>query len=96
MRLPSCALRSCWRAAPTSYISYKWLYSHLAPDPFQPSFYLACQVCGFSLKPDGFFSCNPAIDLPPSRDTASREQLAEGGGGGGSAAAGTCCIKSKL
>lgn len=54
------------------------------------------EVCGFSLKPDGFFSCNPAIDLPPSRDTASREQLAEGGGGGGSAAAGTCCIKSKL
>ncbi|GIL76587.1 hypothetical protein Vretifemale_6087, partial [Volvox reticuliferus] len=33
------------------------------------------EVCGFSLKPDGFFAGNPAVDLPPCRDQASTEQL---------------------
>ncbi|GLI66897.1 hypothetical protein VaNZ11_010924 [Volvox africanus] len=33
------------------------------------------EVCGFSLKPDGFFACNPAVDLPPCRDPVSTEQL---------------------
>eukprot|EP00172_Hildenbrandia_rubra_P001015 Plantae.Rhodophyta-Hildenbrandia_rubra.ctg16062.p1 GENE.Plantae.Rhodophyta-Hildenbrandia_rubra.ctg16062~~Plantae.Rhodophyta-Hildenbrandia_rubra.ctg16062.p1 ORF type:complete len:673 (-),score=115.48 Plantae.Rhodophyta-Hildenbrandia_rubra.ctg16062:3524-5542(-) len=30
------------------------------------------EVTGFSLKPDGFFSANPAIDIPPAQSTASK------------------------
>ena len=33
---------------------------------------MPCEVTGFTLKPDGFFSGNPAIDLPPVVDEASR------------------------
>ncbi|PNH03386.1 Primary amine oxidase, partial [Tetrabaena socialis] len=52
------------------------------------------EVCGFSLKPDGFFAGNPAVDLPRTRDPASRE---DGGGCcGGGAAAPACLPKSKM
>jgi primary-amine oxidase len=27
------------------------------------------------MKPDGFFAGNPTVDLPPSRDLASKEEL---------------------
>ncbi|KAG2422471.1 hypothetical protein HXX76_015995 [Chlamydomonas incerta] len=57
------------------------------------------EVCGFSLKPDGFFAGNPAVDLPPATDPASREELGGGGGAaGGTAGGGACCAlpKSKL
>eukprot|EP00198_Chlamydomonas_reinhardtii_P010994 XP_001700331.1 copper amine oxidase [Chlamydomonas reinhardtii] len=51
------------------------------------------EVCGFSLKPDGFFAGNPAVDLPPSRDPASKEEMGRAGGAGG----GCCALpKSKL
>ncbi len=52
------------------------------------------EVCGFALRPDGFFAGNPAVDLPPSKDPASREEVA-GAAGAGAAA---CCAmpKSKL
>ncbi|GFR44735.1 hypothetical protein Agub_g6063 [Astrephomene gubernaculifera] len=53
------------------------------------------EVCGFSLKPDGFFAANPAIDLPPTRDTASREESAQGAEHQqqqqGVAGGGSCC-----
>lgn len=45
---------------------------------------MPCEVTGFSLKPDNFFSGNPAIDLPPD-DTASGSTLA------GRTNGGTCC-----
>ncbi|KAG2486353.1 hypothetical protein HYH03_014934 [Edaphochlamys debaryana] len=47
------------------------------------------EVCGFTLKPDGFFTANPAVDIPRTRDAASREE----GAGAGAA----CCVApSKL
>jgi primary-amine oxidase len=33
---------------------------------------MPCEVTGFTLKPDNFFSGNPAIDLAPERNVASR------------------------
>ncbi|KXZ42493.1 hypothetical protein GPECTOR_141g691 [Gonium pectorale] len=52
-------------------------------------------VCGFSLKPDGFFAANPALDLPPEKDPASREEGAVGQPPQPGAAA--CCVaQSKL
>jgi primary-amine oxidase len=32
------------------------------------------ETAGFALKPSGFFADNPAIDLPPERNSASRDQ----------------------
>lgn len=32
---------------------------------------MPCESVGFSLKPDGFFLGNPALDLPPDRDVRS-------------------------
>jgi len=32
---------------------------------------MPCEVTGFTLKPDGFFGGNPAINLPPSKNEAS-------------------------
>ena len=33
---------------------------------------MPCEITGFTLKPDNFFSGNPAIDLPPEKNCASR------------------------
>jgi primary-amine oxidase len=33
------------------------------------------ETVGFQLKPFGFFAWNPALDLPPERNAASREEL---------------------
>jgi primary-amine oxidase len=33
---------------------------------------MPCEVTGFTLKPDNFFSGNPATDLPPEKNCASR------------------------
>jgi primary-amine oxidase len=33
---------------------------------------MPCEVTGFTLKPDNFFSGNPAIDIPPDKNCASR------------------------
>lgn len=32
---------------------------------------MPCEITGFTLKPDGFFSGNPAIDLPPKKNEKS-------------------------
>jgi primary-amine oxidase len=42
---------------------------------------MPCESTGFTLKPDGFFSGNPTIDLPP--ETNEKSELATG-----------CCSKS--
>jgi primary-amine oxidase len=34
---------------------------------------MPCEVIGFTLKPSGFFSRNPGVDLPPETNQASRE-----------------------
>ena len=39
----------------------------LADFPVMP-----CEVTGFTLKPDGFFAGNPAIDLPPDTNKESK------------------------
>eukprot|EP00798_Chlamydomonas_sp_ICE-L_P020186 gene20186-26925_t len=31
------------------------------------------EVCGFMLKPYGFFTANPGLDVPPSKNVASKE-----------------------
>jgi primary-amine oxidase len=56
------------------------------------------EVTGFSLKPDNFFSGNPAIDVPPEVNEASR--LADGcrgcgGGGGGNRSDTDSCEEKK-
>lgn len=33
---------------------------------------MPCEITGFTLKPDGFFEGNPAIDLPPETNKASK------------------------
>jgi primary-amine oxidase len=33
---------------------------------------MPCEVTGFTLKPDGFFEGNPAVDLPPETNKASK------------------------
>mmetsp|Transcript_44446 Transcript_44446/g.96647 ORF Transcript_44446/g.96647 Transcript_44446/m.96647 type:complete len:678 (-) Transcript_44446:296-2329(-) len=33
---------------------------------------MPCEMTGFSIKPDNFFSGNPAIDLPPEKNAASK------------------------
>jgi primary-amine oxidase len=30
------------------------------------------EITGFTFKPDNFFEGNPAVDLPPERNAASR------------------------
>lgn len=45
---------------------------------------MPCESVGFSLKPDGFFLGNPALDLPPERDARSVQV-------GNGAACGTAC-----
>lgn len=47
---------------------------------------MPCEYIGFHLKPFGFFPTNPAMDLPPGRNAASREVLASG----------ACCAVAKL
>jgi primary-amine oxidase len=34
---------------------------------------------GFMLKPNGFFAENPAMDLPPDRNRASKDQRGSDG-----------------
>ena len=36
------------------------------------------EYVGFSLKPNGFFAENPAMDLPPDRNAASRDNREQG------------------
>jgi primary-amine oxidase len=43
-------------------------------------------TCGFKLRPAGFFDANPAIDLPPDTNKASRRA-----GSHGAAPASSCC-----
>ncbi len=47
---------------------------------------MACEYAGFMLKPNGFFSANPAMDLPPDKNTASKLASDPSGGDGGN-----CC-----
>ena len=35
---------------------------------------MPCESCGFMLKPDGFFTGNPGIDLPPDVSKGSKEE----------------------
>ncbi|MFM2423262.1 MAG: tyramine oxidase [Pseudomonadota bacterium] len=44
---------------------------------------MAVEYAGFTLKPNGFFSSNPAMDLPPDKNAASKT-----GAGGGDT---SCC-----
>jgi primary-amine oxidase len=46
---------------------------------------MACEYAGFMLKPNGFFSANPAMDLPPDKNAASKRASEPAAGGGG------CC-----
>ncbi len=46
---------------------------------------MACEYAGFSLKPNGFFSANPAMDLPPDVNAASKRASDPDDGGG------SCC-----
>jgi hypothetical protein len=39
------------------------------------------EYAGFTLKPNGFFAENPAMDIPPDRNTASKDDRG----------AGSCC-----
>ena len=48
------------------------------------------ETVGFLLKPCGFFTQNPGMDLPPHPDGASREHT----GSGGVAACGACAPAS--
>lgn len=48
---------------------------------------MPCEVVGFHLKPFGFFTQNPGVDLPPSKNTASRKVPCCGGMGNGTAIA---------
>jgi len=34
---------------------------------------MPCEMTGFALKPDGFFTGNPAVDLPPESNAASKQ-----------------------
>ena len=36
------------------------------------------EYVGFALKPNGFFAENPAMDLPPDRNDASRDNREKG------------------
>ena len=36
------------------------------------------EYVGFTLKPNGFFAENPAMDLPPDRNSASRDNRGQG------------------
>jgi primary-amine oxidase len=55
------------------------------------------ETTGFMLKPFGFFSQNPGLDIPPGRNTASQlHGAANGSSGGGGGAPATprtngCC-----
>lgn len=51
---------------------------------------MPCETTGFSLKPDNFFSGNPAIDLPPDINAAS-QLAASTTSNAAAAAAATCC-----
>lgn len=61
-------------------VSMKQFYSNFRvcfPITYLPSYtqdfpVMPCETTGFVLKPDGFFSGNPAIDLPPSKNKASK------------------------
>ena len=46
------------------------------------------ETVGFVLKPCGFFTQNPGMDIPPAADAGSREHT--GGGAGGVAACAAC------
>jgi primary-amine oxidase len=48
---------------------------------------MAVEYAGFMLKPNGFFAANPAMDLPPDKNAASKTGSGGDGGGGG----GSCC-----
>lgn len=68
-----------------------WL-SSLCPCPHP-------QMCGFAMKPAGFFGANPCLDLPYDKNAASVDNLSNGYGhgiGNGAAANGNgngngCC-----
>jgi primary-amine oxidase len=55
-------------------IWYSFGLTHLVrPEDFP---IMPCEVCSFSLKPAGFFTMNPAMDLPKVRNAASKEDTA--------------------
>lgn len=73
---------------------YNMGLTHIArPEDFP---IMPVEVIGFRLSPSGFFSRSPAIDLPPTRNAASRE--ATGGGCCGNSGAGAPAVahRSKL
>jgi primary-amine oxidase len=45
---------------------------------------MAVEYAGFMLKPNGFFAANPAMDLPPDKNAASKTGPGDGNGG-------SCC-----
>lgn len=53
------------------------------------------EILSFHLKPWGFFSQSPTIDLPPSCNAASRnhDQAGKKGAPAAIAAGGACCAK---
>jgi hypothetical protein len=59
----------------------------------------AC-AAGFTLKPFGFFSKNPGLDIPPGKNAASKLHSASGTANGttngttNGATNGTCCSKA--
>lgn len=51
-------------------------------------------MCGFSMKPAGFFGANPCLDLPYDKNAASVDNHSNGNGNGngnGAAANGSGC-----
>ena len=48
------------------------------------------EYAGFTLKPNGFFAANIAMDLPPEKNALSRDNREEGGSGSGQDG-GACC-----
>ncbi len=60
--------------------------------PLDPCFHP--QMCGFSMKPAGFFGANPCLDLPYDKNAASVDNHSNGNGNGngnGAAANGSGC-----
>lgn len=54
------------------------------------------EMIGFHLKPFAFFEQNLAVDLPPTRNAASRELITGGAGPGGAGVAGACCAAPSI
>jgi primary-amine oxidase len=74
---------------------YTFGYTHFVRPEDYPV--MPVDIVGFTLKPHGFFECNPALDLPPESDTLSRQHKEEvrgnGNGNSSSSSGGSdCCV----